>query len=151
MPVLLDGAVEIPTQYEPFYIYTVPLVASPSTAITLGDLLFPDSSGNFDRLVTDDAVLTTGYCIAAEDFVTGMTAIQVLAPGSVFPFIAFGTDLLPFCLVKFNYASSVQTAVIATATDLAAGKAIGRYRCQLDNTIPVSAANDIIIIHSGCL
>lgn len=150
MPALLDGVAQVPIGYGPFYLYTVPLVASPA-AFTIYDVLFPDSSGNFDRLVTDDAVLTTGYAFAAADYTTGDTEIQVLAPGSLVAMIANGTDLTPFCLVKFHYASSVQTAVIAAAADLAAGKAIGRYRANLSNYVQISAANDPIIVHSGCL
>ena len=150
MPALLDGVAQVPLAYSPWYLYTVPLVASPA-AFTIYDVLFPDSSGNFDRLVTDDAVLTTGYCFAAQDFVTGMTSVQVLVPGSLVAMVANGTDLKPFCLVKFHYASSVQTAVIAAAADLAAGKAIGRYRANLNNYVQISAANDLIMVHTGVL
>jgi len=150
MPALLDGVAQVPIGYAPWYIYTVNLVASPA-AFTIYDVLFPDSSGNFDRLVTDDAVLTTGYAFAAADYNTGDITAQVLAPGSLVAMIASSTNLQPFCLVKFHYASSVQTAVIAAAVDLAAGKAIGRYMANLSNYVQISAANDPIIVRSGVL
>lgn len=150
MPALLDGVAQVPIGYSPFYIYTVNLVASPA-AFTIYDVLFPDSSGNFDRLVSDDPVLTAGYAFAAADYVAGNTTIQVLAPGSLVAMIAYTTTLTPFCLVKLHYASSVQTAVIADATSLAAGKAIGRYMANLSNYVQVSAANDPIIVRSGVL
>ena len=150
MPALLDGVAQVPIGYLPWFLYTVPLVASPA-AFTIFDVLFSDGSGNFDRLVTDDYVMTTGYCFAAADYSVGDTEVQVLAPGSLVAMIAYTTTLLPFCLVKFHYASSVQTAVIATATDLAAGKVMGRYIANLSNYVQVSAANDPIIVHSGVL
>ncbi|MDE1866783.1 MAG: hypothetical protein KGI08_03610 [Thaumarchaeota archaeon] len=150
MPALLDGVAQVPIGYNPWYIYTVNLVASP-TAFTIYDVLFPDSSGNFDKLVTTDSVLTAGYAFACADYATGDTTAQVLAPGSLVAMIALTTTLTPFCLVKFSYSSPNQTAVIATATDLAAGKVIGRYMANLSNYVQISAANDPIIVRSGVL
>lgn len=150
MPALLDGVMTFPQGYGPWYVYTVSLVASPAS-FQIYDLLFPDASGNFDRDVTDDDVLVNGYAFALAKFATGMTTVPVVVVGSLVPMIADNT-LRPCCMVKLNYASSTQTATIASAADFAAGKVIGRFRNHFNysNTLRVTAANDIIMVLTGC-
>jgi NO-binding membrane sensor protein with MHYT domain len=149
MPVLLDGAVNFPVSYSPWYVYVAHLVASPAS-FTLMDLLFPDGSGNFDRDVTDEDVLITGYCFALEAFQTGMTDVQVAVPGSVVPFIA-DVSILPLSLVCLHYTSSVQTVKACSAAQFAAGKCLGRLRCHNDSgqTLRITAANDIVLVATG--
>ena len=149
MPALLSGAVQYPANFAPYYIYTVTLVASPAS-FKFMDILFPDSSGNFDRLVTNDAVLTAGYCFALQDYDSTQTTVQVASPGSVVPFTVDNT-VRPFGLVKVTYGSSVQSLTAAVAADLAAGKVLGRMRNHHDNsgTIRMPSANDIVIILTG--
>lgn len=151
MPVLLEGVVRFPSSYEPWYVYEATLIGSP-TAFEFGDLLFPDASGDFDRIETDNAVVVTGYVYALEKFVTGMTKLQVAVPGSAFPFIAEGV-ILPTSLVMIGFAATVQSAAVANAAALAAGKVIGRMRNHHEDheNLRVSAANDVIIVLSGCV
>jgi hypothetical protein len=149
LPTELEGVVRMPVVYEPWYVYKVTLVASPAS-FEFFDLLFPDASGLFDRNVTDDDVLDNGYCFALEKFVTGMTEVQVAAPGSAVPMIASGV-IQPFGLVKFNFAAGDQSCVEALAADLAAGKVIGRLSNHHKDheNIRVTAANDVVIIRTG--
>jgi len=148
MPVLLEGAVRFPTSYEPWYVYKVTLVGSPASFEYL-DMLFP-SAGLWDRNVTDDDVIDTGYAFALEKFVTGMTEVQVAVPGSAVPFIADGV-IEPTQLVKFAFAATVQTMAAGLAADLAAGKVVGRLRNHHEDheLLRVTAANDIIVIMTG--
>jgi hypothetical protein len=149
MPVLLEGEVRFPATYEPWYVYVASLVAAPAT-FQLLDILFPDSTGKFDRLVTDDAVLETGYVFALEKFTTGMTEVQCAIVGSAVPFIAQG-DILPQSLVKFNFTGGAQGVVAAVALDLAAGKVIGRLRCHHDDhqNLRKAVNGDVVIISTG--
>lgn len=151
MPVLIEGVLRVPSQYSPWYIYTATLVAAPAS-FTYLDMLFPDASGNFDRQVTTDAVITAGYAFALEKFVTGMTVVQVLVPGSIVPMIA-DTTIRPTGLVKFVFGSGVQTITVAAAVDLAAGKVIGRMlHHHVDHeTLRVPLANDIVLVLTGCM
>lgn len=150
MPVLLEGVVRFPSSYEPWYIYEATLDASP-TAFQFGDVLVADSSGTFDRSETDNDVLDTGYVFALEKFVTGMTKLQVAVPGSAMPFIAEGV-IRPLSLVMLGFAATVQSAAAAVAADLAAGKVMGRMRNHHEDheNLRVAAANDVIIILTGC-
>lgn len=150
MPALLEGVVRMPVVYQPWYIYNATLVASP-TAFQFFDMLFP-ASGLWDRLVTDDAVLVTGYAFALEAFTTGMTTVQVAVPGSAVPFIA-EASIEPTSLVKFNAGGGLQSVDAASAADLAAGRVIGRMRNHHEDheNLRVSAANDVVIVLTGCV
>ena len=151
MPTLLVGVLRYPVQYSPWYIYTATLVASPA-AFTYLDQLFPDASGNFDRQVTTDAVVTTGYAFALEAQATLTTSgiCQVVVPGSAVPMIA-DNSLRPCCLVKGVFGGGVQTITIAAAADLAAGKVLGRFlHHHIDHeNIRITATNDIVIVLTG--
>ncbi len=112
MPVALtDNSVRFPTGFAPWYVYKATLVASPA-AFEYGDLLFP-SSGAFDKF-TDLAalILNTGYVMALEPFVVGMTEVQVAVPGSVLPCIAGGV-IQPEALVKVQSIAGAQSIIQA--------------------------------------
>ena len=149
MPALLVGVVRYPPAYSPWYIANATLIASPAS-FTFGDILFPDASGNFDQLVTTDAVLTAGYVIALEAFVTGMTVCQVAIPGSVIAF-PVDTTVRPCGLVKFVFSGGVQSITAAAAADLAAGKVLGRMRqhYQDHENLRLPSANDIVLVNTG--
>lgn len=150
LPSDLEGVVRMPVVFAPWYIYTATLVASPASYEFM-DILFPDVAGKFDRLVTDDAVVDTGYAFALEKFTTGDTTVQVAVPGSAVPFIGNGI-IRPTQLVKFNFASSKQTVTAALAADLAAGKVLGRCRNHHEDheNLRVTATDDVLIILTGC-
>ena len=150
-PSLLEGVVRYPPAYEPWYIYKAQLVAAPASYEFM-DILFPDSSGKFDRLVTNDAVVDTGYALALEKFTTGDTEVQVAVPGSLFPFIAGGV-IRPTQLVKFAFAASKQTMVAALAVDIPLGKVFGRLRNHHEDheNLIVSANGDPVIILTGVI
>ena len=151
MPVLLEGVVRFPSSYEPWYVYKATLVASPAT-YQFGDFLFPDASGNFDRIVTDNAVIDTGYVYALEKFTAGDTEVQVAVPGSAVPFIAEGV-IRPEQLVKIGFAATVQSAAPALLADIALGNILGRMRNHHEDheLLRVSAANDVVIIMTGLI
>lgn len=150
MPVLLEGVVRFPAVYAPWYVYKATLVGSPA-AFAVGDVLFP-SGGEWDRLVTDDAVLVTGYAFALEKFEAGMTEVAVAVPGSAVPFVA-AVDIEPTSLVAFAFAATLQTVDVCSAAQLAAGKCIGRLRNHHEDhqTLRATEANDIVIILTGCV
>jgi hypothetical protein len=139
----------MPVVYQPWFIYKVSLVASPTTYEFL-DILVPDASGNFDRLETDDAVVDTGYAFALEKFTTGDTEVQVAIPGSAVPFIAGGV-IRPTGGVKFNFAATEQTVVAAAAADLAAGRWLGRlsHHHEDHELLRVTAADDVVVVRTG--
>jgi len=152
MPTELEDII-FPVVYQPWYFYEVTLVASPAD-FDIGDVMFPDSSGNFDRLETDAAVLTTGYVFALEAFDTEnpQTSIQAATPGSLMPFPADNT-LTPCCLVKFQYSGGLQKVTIASAADLAAGKVIGRFRNHhnYNQVLRITVADDIVDVLTGAV
>ena len=149
MPAKLVGIVRFPSVYAPWYVYTATLVTSPA-AFEYLDILIPGSDGKFDRLEADDAVLTTGYAFALEPFETGMTSVQVAVPGSAVPFVA-DNSLRPTSLVKTHFASTIQNVTIATATDLAAGKVLGRFRNhhEMHSDLRVTSTDDVVVILTG--
>lgn len=151
MPAALVGAVRFPSTYQPWYVYVASLVATRTAAFTYGDLIIPNGSGLFDNVAASATSLASGYAFALEADDGVMTTVQVAVPGSAFPVVAKDTSVLPGCLVKLSVTSTVQTVVIATATDLAAGYVLGRYRChhQDHEELRQTAANDIIVVNTG--
>lgn len=151
MPAALVGAVRFPSVYQPWYVYVASLVTTRTAAFTYGDLLIPNSSGLFDNVAASSTSLATGYAFALDADDGVMTTVQVAMPGSAMPMVAKDTTILPGCLVKLSVTSTVQTIVLAAATDLAAGYVVGRYRChhQDHEELRESAASDIIVVNTG--
>ena len=153
MPASLVGKVRFPSGYAPWYVYTATLNKTPGTITYLDMLSNSPGDGTWIVNVTTDSVLTTGYCFALEVPIAGQTTIQVAVPGSIIPMNGDDT-LLPCCLVKFVYGSGVQSITLAAATDLAAGKVIGRFRNIYMNgrilAIPVVGTDVCIILTGAC-
>ena len=151
MPVLLNNQL-FPVGYSPWYVYRAELVSSP-TAFDKFDFLVP-TAGKFNRAATD-AVVTTGYVIALEQYVSGMTTLQVAVPGSLVPSVA-GAAIQPEALLKIdvNASSTIGMRLItASAADLAAGRVVGRMRNHSNNRISLraAAANDLIHALTGVI
>jgi hypothetical protein len=150
MPVLLEGVVNFPMKYAPWYIYEATLQSSPGE-FTLLDILVPNDAGEFALLTSTDAVLTAGYAFALEAYDGVMTTVDVAVPGSIVPMISDDT-IYPTGMVKFVYASSAQSITAADATDFAAGKVIGRGLNIYGNAsqLQLSKASGILNVLTGC-
>jgi len=87
----------------------------------------------------------------SEKFATGDTEVQVAVPGSAVPHIADGV-IRPTSLIKLQFAGGVQTIQAAILADIAAGKILGRMRNHHEDheLLIVAAANDVIVILTGC-
>lgn len=152
MPVALtDNSVRFPTGFAPWYVYKVTLVASP-VAFEYGDFLESDASGTFDKFGDAAAlVLTGGYAMALQPFVTGMTEVQVAVPGSVLPVIVGATAIQPEELIKLESIAGAQAIIPAVAADYAAGTVLGRFRNHHFNNeiLRLTAADDIVNVLTG--
>jgi len=148
-----DAGIRFPVGYSPWYVYEATIAASETFEFM--DVLIP-TSGVFSRLETDDAILASGYVFALEAIETAVattTVIQVAVPGSLVPFIAGEDSVEPEELVKFNFTGGKQSMVSASATDLAAGRVMGRYRNQNTNAqnLRLADTDDIIYVLSGVI
>ena len=150
MPESLDNF-QFPVGYGPWYVYSATAKASPTSWHKFDIVKF--AAGKIDSAVADEA-LFGGYAAVLEKYETGKTGYQVAMPGSLVPTVA-ATALQPGALVKTAVRSGtnengveVQAIVVA---DIAAGKAIGRFRCHYRgrNRLRAAAVGDHILVELG--
>ena len=150
MPKLLRDAL-FPIGYEPWYVFEATL-ADDATTFDKFDILVP-TLGVYNRAATD-AVLTTGFVVALENWTKGGQTLAVATVGSLVPGVLGGTTT-PGCLLKIQITSATigMRFIQASAGDLVAGKVVGRLRNHREDhkSLKAGAANDIVAIQTGVL
>ena len=150
MPVKLRNAL-FPIGYQPWYVFEAKL-ASDATTFDKFDILVP-TLGVYKRAAAD-AVLVTGFVVALENWSKGGQTLAVATPGSLVPGVLGGT-VTPGAMLKITLGAAAvgMKYVTASATDLAAGKVVGRYRSNQTNhkSLTAGADGDIIEIQTGVI
>lgn len=146
---------DFPQVFGPFYKKRCKLAGA--TDFARYDFLVPNNAGTYVP-AADNAVLTTGYVIALQEFYSGMTEVEIALPGSVVPCevdLPGGQNLASGGNIKLHVAGNETFIRPCPAADVAAGRCAGRIRMRIlageEKMCRAFADGDLATVHTGVL